>query len=174
MVTTFGVALFTILVQGLSFEPIVNFLKVKQSNPTERKGEALREELNELENDVRKLISSNLPANEINKAKKQLKSKIDQTQKLILKLEEDDINIADIERIQIEKLLAHAQQDCLNTLARQDKVSKSIIKEFRARVNQELDSLKIDTPPVQEHAPFAELTELGETDSADPDRQILS
>ncbi|MDZ4837085.1 MAG: Na+/H+ antiporter [Candidatus Melainabacteria bacterium] len=168
MVTTFGVALFTILIQGLSFEPIVHFLKVKQSNPTERKGEALREELNELENEVRKLISSGLSANAINKEKKQLKSKIDQTEKLILKLEEDDTSIADIERIQIEKLLAHAQQDCLNTLARQNKVSKSIIKEFRVRVNQELESLQIETPPVQEQAPIAELTESGKADSAAP------
>lgn len=145
IVTTFGVALFTILVQGLSFEPIVLFLKVKKGTTPATKRQALRAELNGLENDLRKLMLSGLPEDELKSQKKVLKTKIEETEKLILKLEEEDTSIDDIERIQIEKALAQAQRDCLNTLARQDKVSKSIIEEFRVRVNQEVSSLSIES-----------------------------
>ncbi len=150
IVTTFGVALFTILVLGWSFEPIVNFLKVKKSTTPAKKRRALREELNGLENDLRKLLSAGLSEDELEKQKTVLKTKIAETEKLIMKLEEDETSIDDIERIQIEKALAQAQRDCLNTLARQDKVSKTIIEEFRFRVNQELASLSIESTMANE------------------------
>lgn len=145
IVTTFGVALFTIVVQGLSFEPIVKFLKVKKATTAGSKRRALREELNERENDLRKLLLAGLPKEELNSKEKAIRGRIDEIERLIFKLEEEDTSIADIERIQIEKALAQAQRDCLNTLARQDQVSKSIIQEFRIRVDQELASLQIES-----------------------------
>ncbi|MBX3135433.1 Na+/H+ antiporter [Candidatus Obscuribacterales bacterium] len=145
MVTTFGVALFTLFVQGLSFEPLVNLLKVSKAKTSDLKYLALNEELKQYRLQLERLQSAKMRKEDYLKEKQSLEHKIAEAEMLVFKLREEDISVADIERIQIERALIQAQRDCLNLLARQDKVSKASLEDFRHRIDEKYEALKRDT-----------------------------
>lgn len=146
IVTTFGVALFTLFIQGLSFEPLVKLLKVSKAKTIDSKYLALNEELKRYRLDLDKLQSAKMLREEYLLEKQRLEDKIAETELLVLKLREEDISVRDIERIQIERALIQAQRDCLNTLARQDKVSKAALEDFKQRVDEEFEALQKNVP----------------------------
>lgn len=146
IITTFGVALFTLFIQGLSFEPLVKLLKVSKPKTVDTKYLALNEELKGYRLELEKLQSAKMLREEYLTEKQRIEDKIAETELLVLKLREEDISVRDIEQIQIERALIQAQRDCLNTLARQDKVSKATLEDYKQRLNEDYEALQRNSP----------------------------
>jgi CPA1 family monovalent cation:H+ antiporter len=159
MVTTFGVALFTLFVQGLSFEPLVKFLKVNKAKTIDLKYLALKEELKQHRLELERLQSSRMLKEDYLKEKKRLEGKIAESESLILKLQQEDMSVSDIERIQIERALIQAQRDCLNILAKQDKVSKAALEDYKLRLAEQHEALQKEIVSQSNEPALAETSE---------------
>lgn len=137
VVTTFGVALFTLLVPGLTMEPLVKGLKLAGFRlPKET---ALQNHLEKLKVEKSTLQRS---AKEGKLSKKEFLEKIEvietkerETGELIELLESSEGKEDLVERLQIEGALARAQKDCLVQLSRQDSAKPELLEEFRQRID---------------------------------------
>lgn len=155
IVTTFGVVLFTLLVQGLTIEPLMRLLKVRGSGGVESKHAALREDLKQNQNKIQRL-KDDLRANKLLKkeylAKKaELEEKEREIRKHIETLEQGNEGIVIVEHKQIQKALLEAQKDCLNKLSRDKKMDDTALETFRIKIDEELDALparRVDEVPI--------------------------
>lgn len=150
VVTTFGVALFTLLVPGLTMEWLVKIMKVatQQNSYTH-----LREKLHAIETE-RKQLEEKLKAGKIDK--KSYREKIEdvharkiETEHLIEFADEDQISESSIEKLQIEQELIRVQKERLNTLSKEGKLSADVLDEFKDKIDQRF--LEIHTEFKEQH-----------------------
>ncbi len=145
IVTTFGVALFTLLVQGLTFEPLIKFLKVRGMQSVQSKYLYIRDDIQRYHDELEKLSGllsqGKLEQKHFEEQVAITEHKIEIAEALIVKLQEDGVDIDEIERIQIERALIVAQRDCLNTLARRGRLRPNLISSYRARLHTEAERL---------------------------------
>lgn len=146
IVTTFGVALFTLLVPGLTMEALVKLMKVS-GQQTSRFGQ-LQIELTKLQREKTKLNKA-LHAGQLNrkvhKEKMQsLELKINETIDLIQLLEHSNDTEDEVERLFIETALTRAQRECLLQLGKKQGASSAILAEYRDRVDGQYMTMKLE------------------------------
>jgi monovalent cation:H+ antiporter, CPA1 family len=156
IVMAFGVALFTLFVQGLSIEPLVYFLKIKREHSELPKYRTLMAEIGRAKLAIQKLNESydskKILKKDFTKQKKALEEKIEETEKLIIKLRDVNVSIELVETIQAERAMIEAQKDCLNRLSREHTVSDAVIAGLRTKLDEQMLSVygdeQIETPPL--------------------------
>ncbi|HEY9788700.1 MAG TPA: Na+/H+ antiporter [Candidatus Obscuribacterales bacterium] len=146
VVTSFGVALFTLLFQGLTMEPLVKVLGVRASHSSRATYLDLIEDLQKQQADLMKLEQA-FDARKIQKKKysvqkKLLEEKRQDTESMIIELQQGDKTVAEFEEIRLRKALLEAQKDCVNAMAKRGIISASIIESYLLQIDAELDQLK--------------------------------
>ena len=136
IVTTFGVALFTLLVPGLTMEAVVRILRV--SRPVGSRETQLRKELDGLDAEKENLLQMK-KARAI--GKKEYQEKLSEIEErgldlgLLLEKAEQSAESDDCERLQIETALVRAQRECLIQLSKKEISKPSLIQEYRERLD---------------------------------------
>lgn len=136
VVTTFGVALFTLLVPGLTMEAVVRVLRV--SRPVGSRETQLRKELDGLDAEKENLLQMK-KARAIGKKEYQEKLSEIEVRRLDLGLlveqAEQSADAGDCERLQIETALVRAQRECLIQLSKKEISKPALIQEYRERLD---------------------------------------
>lgn len=144
VVTTFGVALFTLLVPGLTMEPLVKVLKVASSRVS--KNTELQIELTKLKDEKRNLAKAARAAGQGKKEYRRKEEEIDQriseTEQLIEILDSSVGDSDETERLQIETALLRAQKDCLIALSKKTNSKPEVLGEFRERIDSRFLQLR--------------------------------
>jgi len=137
VVTTFGVALFTLLIPGLTMEPLVQLLKLKGHRPA--KAIELQTQIVKLETEKRNLAkaakNSQLPKKEFKQKSMEIDLKINDATSLLEMLDQGENNEQKVERLIIETALLQAQKDCLLQIARKSNADPTILNEFREKID---------------------------------------
>jgi CPA1 family monovalent cation:H+ antiporter len=143
VVTTFGVALFTLLVSGLSMEPLVKVLKVSGSRAP--KATELLNEIVKLQVDKKNLQkavkTSQLSKKEFRRKEKEIDAKLVETEQFLELLDSSE-NSDDVERLHIETALIKAQRDCIVQLSRKDLAKPEVLEVFRERIDSRFLELR--------------------------------
>lgn len=151
VVTTFGVALFTLLVQGLTIEPLVRWMKVTANNVS--KAIQLQQEIEKLEKEKKKLKEAGKTGQLSRKESKEkiqiLDEKKTELEDLVLLLDDSQNSEDKIERIEIELALVRAQKECLTQLAKKNHSKPEILEQFRQRIDSNYIEAKAE-PSTQE------------------------
>lgn len=146
IITTFGVALFTLLVPGLTIEPLVRFLKAAGQNIP--KAVLLRQEIDKLEKEKEKLKKAAKTGQISRKESKEkiviLEHKKKESEDLLLLLDKSENNDDEIERIEIEIALVKAQKECLLQIAKKDSSKAEILEQVRQRIDCQYVELKAE------------------------------
>lgn len=137
VVTTFGVALFTLLVSGLSMEPLVKVLKVSGSRAP--RATELLNKLVKLQVDKKNLQkavkTSQLSKKEYRIKEKELDLELVETEQFLELLDSSENSNDDAERLHIETALIKAQRDCIVQLSRKDLAKPEVLEVFRERID---------------------------------------
>jgi len=145
VVTTFGVALFTLLVQGLTIEPLVRWMKVSANNVS--KAIQLQQEIEKLEGQKKKLKEAGKIGQLSRKESKEkiqiLDEKKAELEDLVLLLDDSQNSEDKIERIEIELALVRAQKECLTQLAKKNLSKPEILEQFRQRIDSSYIEAKV-------------------------------
>jgi len=147
VVTVFGVALFTLIVQGLTMEPLVKLLRVKATGSSLKEKElALKESIAKQDEELQKLKKSyqtkKISKQDFSATQLILTEEKEHLKELILQLQSDS-SVLSTERKQVQFALINAQKDCLKQLAKKGSVSQSTLAEFR--LSLELSPAEEDT-----------------------------
>lgn len=146
IVTTFGVALFTLLVPGLTMEPLIRFMKV--SGERIPKSIQLQKEIEQLENQKKKLQQSFKTGQLTRKESKEKIAVIDlkkqEKEELLLILEDSNANEDHIENLEIELALVKAQKECLNQLRKKDSSKPELLEQMRQRIDDHYVQIKAE------------------------------
>ncbi len=137
IVTTFGVALFTLLIQGLTMEPLVRILKVsRESKPKEVQ---LQNEIEKLESEkaimLRSVKSRQISKKDYQEQLLELETRRYEIEQMLEILEVGKGDADDGERLIIETALIRAQRECLMQISKQDNSKPDILQEFRERLD---------------------------------------
>ncbi len=131
IVTTFGVALFTLMVSGLSMEPLVRILK--ESRKTTPRETELQIEIERLEASRAELLKSKkarkLSKREYQEELKEVETKRHEAERLLELL--DGGTGDDTERLKIETALIRAQRECLIQMGKSECTKPEVLQEFR-------------------------------------------
>jgi monovalent cation:H+ antiporter, CPA1 family len=137
VVTTFGVALFTLLVPGLSMESLVRVLKV--SGVRAPRATQLLDKIVKLQSDKRNLHkamkTAQLSKKEYRAKEKEIDAQLLETEQILELLDNSENSDDDVERLHIETALIKAQRDCLVHLARKDLAKPEVLEVFRERID---------------------------------------
>lgn len=137
VVTTFGVALFTLLVPGLSMESLVKIMKVSGNRPP--RGIQLQEEIQKLQSDKKNLAKalklSQLNKKEFREKSAELEVTLQEKEQLLELLESSEGNEDEVERLSIEMTLIKVQKDYLIQLSKKDKARPEVLQEFKERLD---------------------------------------
>lgn len=148
IVMAFGVAAFTLFVQGLTVEPLVRLLKVGYKYLGVPKYLSLQSDLKQCDAEMKKLTDSFAAQKILKRDYLEKKTSIEirkhELSTLIDQLKEGNASIEEVENIQIETALLAAQMDCLDNLSRGRKVSDSVIDGVRIKLNEQLVALKVE------------------------------
>lgn len=140
VVTTFGVALFTLLLSGLTMEPLVRLMKVAV-NRTPKEVE-LQEDIDKLEVEKSKLNeakkSGQLNKKEYRARLTEVEGRQADAQHLLELIEISDSRDEQTERLQIETELIRAQKEYLLQLSRKTSSRPEVLDEFRSRLDSKL------------------------------------
>ncbi len=154
IVMAFGVAAFTLFVQGLTIEPLVRFLKVANKATGLPKYLSLQAELKRLDESIGKLselfASRKILKRDYAEKKKTLELKKDEVLQLAQLLKEGNASIEEVENIQVQTALISAQKECLERLSKERKVSEPIIETIRVTLDEQLIALKVDNSKLSE------------------------
>ncbi len=136
VVTTFGVALFTLLIPGLTMEPLVRWLKA--SGQRLPKTTHLLNEIGKLERE-KKTLQKDLRRGPLTRKHyeqkiKDVELKRKESVDLLELLENSENNEDEIERLFIEAALVRAQKECLIQLAKKDS-KPEVLEVFRQRID---------------------------------------
>lgn len=137
VVTTFGVALFTLLVSGLSMEPLVKVLKVS-GNRVPKATELLNKivKLQVDKKNLRKAVkTSQLSKKEYRTKEKEIDAKLVEAEQFLELLDSSENSDDDLERLHIETALIKAQRDCIVQLSRKDLAKPEALEVFRERID---------------------------------------
>ena len=145
VVTTFGVSLFTLLVPGLTIEPLIRWIKVTRQGIS--KSSQLKDEIKKLEIQKKKLQQS-IKTGQI--ARKEGKEKINiidlkkqESEEILVLLEQSD-NDNQIEQLEIELALVRAQKECLNQLSKKESSKPEILEQARQRIDAHYVKIKAE------------------------------
>ncbi len=142
IITTFGVALFTLLVQGTSVKALVRFLKLMGG--IIEKQSALKKELGGMDVERQKLkeqyMQSKISKKELAAKREQLELRKQEIEEMIKHVHSSG-GLQELERIQTERELLHSQKDCLLRLSREGNIDSEVLTTFRLRIDTELDLL---------------------------------
>lgn len=136
IITTFGVVLFTLLVQGLTIEPLVKFLGIRPANPKFKQYQALKSRLiaesqafTELKN-LRKLghVSPSIF--------QELENEIIETQR-VLQNQIEDLHLEDasVKELELESARLHildVRKDAIKSLVREGTISHELAEKIQA------------------------------------------
>ena len=140
VVTTFGVALFTLLLSGLTMEPLVRLMKVSVDRTP--KEVELQEAIDRLEVEKSKLVqakkSGQLSKKDCGAGLTEVEAKRKEAQQLLELIEGSDSRDEEAERLQIETDLIRAQKECLMKLSRKTSSRPALLEEFRGRLDSKL------------------------------------
>lgn len=146
IVTTFGVALFTLLVPGLTMEPLVRLMKV--SGQQSSRLAQIQSDFDKLQKEKEKLnkaLHSGQVNRKVHKEKMQsLELKINETRDMLQLLEHTAISDDDIERLYIETALARAQKQCLLELGKKKGSKSAILEEYKEKVDTKYMAMKLE------------------------------
>lgn len=144
VVTTFGVVLFTLLVQGLTVEPLVRFLKIPISGSLQAKYASLKADLRSYGIRIQKLKDDydamKLMKKDYLAKMESLEAKQQEVERHIEILKQGDEGIAIVEAEQVQKALLQAQKDCLIKLSRDKTVHHATLESFRQKIDEALDA----------------------------------
>lgn len=144
VVTTFGVALFTLLIPGLSMEFLVKHLRLSgMKTPAEAQ---LQNELVKLEREKAELIKQ-VKSRQLSKKDYQAQLKESETRRSeteqMLELLETGMAEPDGERLKIETALLRAQRECLIHLSKTESSKPEVLQEFREKIDSRYLEIKI-------------------------------
>ena len=166
-VIAFGVVLFSLLVQGLTIEPLAAISSVKDNNselPAYRlllaeigAGESRLEKAKK-DYDSRKIQKKDLKAiqDEVDTARREAEKQME-----ALRNKDQSIRVFEEERV--DRILLEAQKDALRGLARRQELSESLVTERIRRIDEELAARK-------ELSSFDDATSLNSLDSHEPQK----
>jgi len=142
IITTFGVALFTLLIQGGSMGTLVRLLKLMGG--INEKSSALKKELGRMDTELQKLKERQRQGkiSKIEHADKRekLEHRKHEIREMVEQLHSGG-ELKELERIQTERELLQSQKDCLLRLSRDGKIDDEVLSSFRLRIDTELDLL---------------------------------
>lgn len=140
--TTFGVALFTLIVQGTSMEALVRILKLiggidKKRSALTREADGADVELKKLKEQQRQ---SKISKKEYAIKRGQIENRKSEIEEMIRNLHSSG-ELQELERIHTERELLQSQKDCLLRLSREGKIDADVLSSFRIRIDSELELL---------------------------------
>ncbi|MBY0546474.1 MAG: Na+/H+ antiporter [Candidatus Obscuribacterales bacterium] len=137
VVTTFGVALFTLLVPGLTMEPLVRWMKVSAQRLP--KATQIQNEIDKLEREKKNIQlafkSGQLSSDVYKKKIQEIESQLKESKDTIELLEHSESSEDEVERLFIETALVRAQKACILQLAKKDTAKPEVLEEFRQRID---------------------------------------
>lgn len=142
VITIFGVALFTLLIQGGSMGTLVRLLKLMGG--INEKSSALKKELAGMDTELQKLKErqrqGKISKIEYAAKREQLEHRKHEIRQMVEQLHSGG-ELKELERIQTERELLQSQKDCLLRLSRDGKIDNEVLSSFRLRIDTELDLL---------------------------------
>lgn len=137
VVTTFGVALFTLLIPGLTMEPLVKGLRAFTGHGA--KISQLEDKLKLKDNEQKKLDGSlrhgKLKKKEYRAQLEKLKTERKEIASLLQLASEEPCEEIFLERLQTEGELIMAQKDRLEALSSRGEIRAEVLAEFQAQIN---------------------------------------
>lgn len=145
LITTFGVVLFTLLVSGLSIEPIVKFFKM---NPSDPKLAAYKE--------LKSVLMSNSKAQEFLEGLKRqgavsqqgylkLKDELDKSQQetrnAIENLHVADASIQELELTDVKRSILELKKDYFHMLSKEGLLPQDSLEKLRLEIDQDINNL---------------------------------
>lgn len=150
IVTTFGVVLFTLLVPGLSLEPLVKALKLRPSDPQRDQYQALRGK-RLLERDALHELKELKSCSKISDKNFELLAA--ETNQRLTSIEEqiEALHIADtsIEELQLQEARRHlleSRKDKLNRLGREGLINEEKLHKIKLDLDRELEESLTNVP----------------------------
>ncbi|MBI4533842.1 MAG: Na+/H+ antiporter [Candidatus Melainabacteria bacterium] len=145
IIITFGVVLFTLLVQGLTIEPLVTWLKMEKADPRLSKYQALKTELM-IQGNAMSFLKSLLKSEAISRpAFEQLTNEIgivqEELRRQIASLHLADVSIQEMEVNETRKRILEVSKDYLIRLAREGVVSDEILQKLRTDIDCQIYEL---------------------------------
>ncbi len=138
IVTTFGVALFTLLVPGLTVEPLVKLLKVIPVRTS--KTAQLELQLSRLDNEKKRIDSlvrqNKMERKHHRKEIEKLRDKKEETEQLLQLAYAEPDSATVLERLQVDSELVMAQKDRLNELSNRGHISSEVIEDYRRSLDE--------------------------------------
>jgi hypothetical protein len=132
IVTTFGVALFTLIVPGLTMESLVSVLKVSSRGSRETQ---LEREIERLDSETANLTKSKksrqLSTKDYQERLSEIEAMRQESVELLELFQSGQGGDNDGERLRIETELIRAQRECLIQLLKEDNSKPELLQEFR-------------------------------------------
>jgi CPA1 family monovalent cation:H+ antiporter len=155
-ITTFGVVLFTLLIPGLTIEPLVTLLKMNAKDPKREQYKMLKAQLmakkralafvsNQLKTGTITATNHDLLHNELQQAKEELIAQIEN-------LHLEDSSIKALEEEELRHRILELEKDCYKGLVKDGALSEESLQKIELEQHETLLS-KIQTPelPLTEH-----------------------
>jgi monovalent cation:H+ antiporter, CPA1 family len=145
VITTFGVVLFTLLVQGLTIEPLVKFLKVRPSNERLLIYQRLKARL-VASTKATEFVDKQYSSGHISKqAHKEVADELGAAQKAILK-DLDDMHLSDaslkhMESLELQKAVLDLKKDCYMSLTRDGVLTEELLSELRLETDEAIEKV---------------------------------
>lgn len=168
IITTFGVVLFTLIIQGLTIEPLVRVFKMRTEDERLKEYERLKTSLiaeSEALNSLNAMIgSSHISRTTYEEIKKELSEELHTLQDRLENLHVED---ASVKRLEFERTRLHlleVKKDCVTRLVREGIISEDAANALRTDIdskvyevmNQNTAELETnDVPPVAREKPDA-------------------
>lgn len=138
IVTTFGVALFTLLVPGLTVEPLVKLLKVIPVRTS--KTAQLELQLSRLDYQKKRIDSlvrqNKMERKHHRKETEKIRDKREETEQLLQLAYAEPDSATVLERLQVDSELVMAQKDRLNELSNRGHISSEVIEDYRRSLDE--------------------------------------
>ncbi len=146
LITTFGVVLFTLLVPGLSIEPLVQLMKMNQVVESsllaykELKGvQITNARAMDFLHGLRKQGAITQPAFE--KLEAEIEQSAAQTRSAIDELHIADASIQALEFREAKRQILEVKKDCLTTLGREGLLDQDSLEKLKLEIDQEINTL---------------------------------
>lgn len=166
IITTFGVVLFTLLVQGLTIEPLVKLLNIRQEDPKLKEYESLKSGLI-AEAEALRSLKDLFRSAHISKATFEELEREIKAHQLALKNRIESLHMehASVQKIEMDKTKLHLteiRKDTINELIREGIVGEEVAHALKVEIDARLHQLREqEEEPAPEHQPERDL-EMGQ------------
>ncbi len=145
-ITTFGVVLFTLLIPGLTIEPLVKLFKMNSTDPVMLSFKELKSVLMSYTKSLEVLEGlrkqGSVSENAYSMLKEEIIQKQNETENLIVELHLADASIQEIELKEVRLKLLNLRKDYLNMLTRDGLLEQESLDKLKLEIDQDIHRLE--------------------------------